>query len=40
MKKIGKGDIVKYYEIESDYGHDGFLVEFEKFDFIIQNILK
>jgi homoserine O-acetyltransferase len=30
----------KYYEIESDYGHDAFLVELEKFDFIIKNILE
>lgn len=28
-----------YYEIESDYGHDAFLVEIEKFDTIIKNKL-
>jgi len=28
-----------YHEIESDYGHDAFLVELEKFDFIIREAL-
>ncbi|MBN2824808.1 MAG: homoserine O-acetyltransferase [Campylobacterales bacterium] len=31
--------IVNYYEIESDYGHDAFLVEIEKFDDIIAKVL-
>lgn len=29
-----------YYEIDSDYGHDAFLVEIEKFDTIIKNKLE
>ena len=29
-----------YYEIDSDYGHDSFLVEVEKFEDIVRNILK
>lgn len=37
--KIGKKDIVKYHEINSDYGHDAFLVELDKFSYIIKNIL-
>jgi len=28
-----------YHEIESDYGHDAFLVEVDKFDFILREIL-
>ncbi len=31
LKKIGKENLVKYEEIQSDYGHDAFLVELEKF---------
>jgi len=38
MDKVGGR--CQYYEIESDYGHDSFLVEIEKFDFIIRDILK
>jgi homoserine O-acetyltransferase len=40
MNSINKSDLVDYYEIESDYGHDAFLIEFEKFDHIIENALK
>jgi len=29
----------RYIDIESDYGHDAFLVELEKFDFYIQEVL-
>ena len=38
MDKLGK--FCNYFEIESDYGHDSFLVEVEKFDKIIVDILK
>jgi homoserine O-acetyltransferase len=38
MKRNGQETF--YYEIESDYGHDAFLVELEKFDFIIKEILE
>lgn len=31
---------VEYHEIESDYGHDGFLIEYEKLDTIISQFLK
>lgn len=34
--EIGVGELCSYYEVESDYGHDAFLVEIEKFgDYII-----
>ncbi len=37
MDKVGNGDKCTYDMIESDYGHDAFLVEVEKFeDKIIQ----
>ncbi len=38
MDKVGGR--CQYYEIDSDYGHDSFLVETEKFDFLINDILK
>jgi homoserine O-acetyltransferase len=38
MDKIGK--FCTYYEIDSDYGHDSFLVEVEKFENIVKDILK
>lgn len=38
MDKLNK--FCKYYEIKSDYGHDSFLVEIDKFDFLIRDILK
>ena len=40
MEEIGKGQLVKYFEIDSNYGHDAFLVEFDKFQDIIKNELK
>jgi homoserine O-acetyltransferase len=39
MKKIGKGKLVKHFTIQSDYGHDAFLIEFEKFDRIIEEAI-
>jgi len=36
---IGKGDLVEYVCIDSDYGHDAFLVEYEKFDFYVKRAL-
>jgi homoserine O-acetyltransferase len=33
------GQSVKYYEIDSNYGHDAFLVELEKFENIIKEEL-
>jgi len=38
MDKVG--GYAQYYEIDSDYGHDSFLVEVEKFDNLIADILK
>ena len=34
------GGKCQYYEIDSDYGHDSFLVETDKFDYLISDILK
>lgn len=31
MHSIGRGDLSSYYEVKSNYGHDAFLVEIEKF---------
>ncbi len=39
LEKVGKREIVEYYEIDTDYGHDSFLVEIDKFDYIIRRIL-
>jgi homoserine O-acetyltransferase len=38
--KLGKKDLVTYKEIQSDYGHDAFLVEVDKFDNYIKDILE
>jgi homoserine O-acetyltransferase len=40
MKKIGKESLSKYIYIESNYGHDAFLVELDKFDFYIEELLE
>jgi homoserine O-acetyltransferase len=40
MQSNGQNDIVHYHEIESDYGHDAFLVEVDKFDNQIRKILE
>ncbi len=39
MKKIGSSELVEYFEIESSYGHDAFLIEFDKFDYLIKEAL-
>jgi homoserine O-acetyltransferase len=39
MVRIGKKDLVSYREIDSDYGHDAFLVEVDKFEEDIRDIL-
>jgi homoserine O-acetyltransferase len=38
MDKLGKK--CSYHEIDSNYGHDSFLVEVEKFEHIVKDILK
>ncbi|WP_200762467.1 homoserine O-acetyltransferase MetX [Nitrosophilus alvini] len=40
MNSIGKGELAEYYEVKSDYGHDAFLVEVEKFGDYISEILE
>ncbi len=40
MDAIGKEELAEYYEVDSDYGHDAFLVEVEKFGDYIEDILK
>ncbi len=40
MHKIGKADLTEYTEIDSDYGHDAFLVEIPKFEKIIIDALE
>lgn len=39
MVNIGKGDIVEYFCVDSEYGHDAFLIEFDKFEEHIANAL-
>jgi len=31
--------LVSYYEVDSDYGHDAFLVELDKFSDYVANVL-
>jgi homoserine O-acetyltransferase len=40
MQKIGKSELSRYYHIDSDYGHDSFLVEINKFADIVADILR
>ena len=40
MRKIGKSDIVTYKQIQSNYGHDAFLVDVNKFGDYIIDILE
>ena len=40
MEAIGKGELSEYYEVDSDYGHDAFLVELDKFSDYINDILE
>jgi len=40
MDTLGKGSICSFFEIDSDYGHDAFLVELDKFSYIINDILE
>jgi len=38
LKKLGKTNY-DYIDVESDYGHDAFLVELDKFDTYIKDAL-
>mgnify|MGYP005860172519 CR=1 FL=1 len=40
LDRIGNGEKCRYHEINSDYGHDGFLVEVEKYENLIREILE
>ncbi|MBE0492414.1 MAG: homoserine O-acetyltransferase [Sulfurospirillum sp.] len=40
MSNIGKSNLVSFVCIDSDYGHDAFLVEYDKFDFYIKKALE
>ncbi len=40
MERIGKGELSEYYEVPSDYGHDAFLVEVDKFSDYINDIIE
>ncbi|NPA82781.1 MAG: homoserine O-acetyltransferase, partial [Epsilonproteobacteria bacterium] len=40
MKAIGKENLCSYRCIDSDYGHDAFLVEIDKFEDYIRDILE
>lgn len=37
---IGLDELVSYHEVDSDYGHDAFLVEVDKFEEYLSDILK
>ncbi len=37
---LGRGNEVDYVCIDSDYGHDAFLIEYDKFDFYIEKALR
>lgn len=38
LRRMGKD--VEYYELNSPYGHDSFLIEFEKMNLVVGNFLK
>ena len=40
MDAQGQSDRVSYYEVDSDYGHDAFLVELDKFSDYVVDVLK
>lgn len=40
LVRLGRGDLVHYLNIDSHYGHDAFLVETDKFDSLVVDILE
>lgn len=40
LVNLGRGSEVDYVCVDSDYGHDAFLIEYEKFDFYIEKALR
>lgn len=40
LVNLGRGNEVDYVCIDSNYGHDAFLIEYEKFDFYIEKALR
>ncbi|MBN1840570.1 MAG: homoserine O-acetyltransferase [Campylobacterales bacterium] len=40
LENMGRGERVDYICIDSNYGHDAFLVEYDKFDFYIKKALE
>ncbi len=40
LVNLGRANQVKYVCIDSDYGHDAFLIEYDKFDFYIKKALE
>ncbi|MDD3343226.1 MAG: homoserine O-acetyltransferase [Sulfurospirillaceae bacterium] len=40
LDDMGRGDRVDYFCIDSHYGHDAFLVEYDKFDFYVKKALE
>lgn len=40
LVNLGRGSEVDYVCVDSDYGHDAFLIEYDKFDFYIKKALK
>lgn len=39
LADMGRGDRVEYFCVDSNYGHDAFLIEYDKFDFYIRKAL-
>ena len=40
MRDLGRGHLVEYHEIDSKYGHDAFLVEYDKFDLQLKKAIE
>jgi len=40
IRDLGRGEKVEYHCVDSSYGHDAFLVEYDKFDFYIAKAIE